>query len=75
MLFSAFPNQQFCVSSQTVYICCYDRVQAKGLAVSKREAKEEKKRNDFKQPRSKNLSQQQSFGLNQHTAAPADLGI
>lgn len=29
------------VTSQSVYICCYDKVQAKGLAVSKREAKKE----------------------------------
>lgn len=55
-LFSALQNQQVLVTSQSVYICCYDKVQAKGLAVSKREAKGEEKRADFKQPRSKNLS-------------------
>lgn len=47
-------NRQHIVTRQRVYICCHDKVQAKGLAVSKREAKKgEKKRADSKQPRSK----------------------
>lgn len=53
-------GQCFLVHFRTSFLnqpeCIY-LLQAKGLAVSKREAKEEGgKRADFKQPRSKNLS-------------------